>query len=185
MKKISLMLLSYGTIVLLVSCKSFKNELIQDNGIHNAIQNAILDFSKTSHIYSKGKVFSVSVSELENDKNLFVIRIGENSGKMFQNKEAKVGSKGKLASRYLKKKNGKLFYWWDDDYPLNQETISIFKEYNLLTSDKLEVYDSEIDDSKKAVHYYFCKDGPSNNYEKITTNIGIGYYDIPNIKCLK
>jgi len=124
---------------------------------------------------------------LNNNKDLFVVRIGVNTMKMIMKEEVEIGSKGSLASRYLKKDDGKLFFWWDDDYALNQETIDVFKEYDLLLKDNLEgnfeFYDIEIDDSKKAVHYYFCKNGLSSNYKKVTTNKGIGYYKTPSIKC--
>jgi len=178
------LIFSIGILFLiLISCSSFKHNFKKEKGINSAIQNAIIDFSKKSNIYKKGVVFSVSTHELENNNDLFVIRIAENNAKMLMKKEAVIGSKGKLASQYLKDDNGKLFFWWDDSHPLEQETIDIFKEYNILANNELDVLDIEIDDSKKAVHYYFCKNGSPSNYKKVTTNKGIGYYHVPKTNC--
>lgn len=97
-------------------------------------------------------------------------------------KEAVLGSKGRLPSRYIEK-NGKLFFWWDDDYSLTENTLAVFNKYNLLQGDKngtIKVPDSIIDDAEKAAHYYFCKEDLSK-YKRVITNKGVGYYDAPNL----
>lgn len=97
--------------------------------------------------------------------------------------DAVIGSKGKLASRYVIK-NGKLFFWWDDNYPLTEETLAVFKEYDILTEvmERGWIPDSSIDDAKKGAHYYFCRKD-AFRYKRVVTNITTGYYEPPKLKC--
>jgi len=203
MKLNNLFLLSL--ILLLGSCGTFKKELAQKGGQKEVAQNAILDFSNTSGLYKKDSVFSVWVHEplykmlLEetNDGNgrwiegkpyqgMIAVSVGANYNKILLTDSTKVGYKGvKIPTRYVEKDN-KLFYWWDEDYPLTQETLTVFKKYNLLVENDLdgviEYYDFKIDDAQKGVHYYFCKNDLTN-YKKVTTNKGIGFYDAPTLNC--
>jgi hypothetical protein len=197
MNRYILMLTSF---LLLASCGSFKKELFQTGGKEEAVKNAILDFSNTSSLYKKDTVFSVSfqdplyrmVLEKVDDGNskwiedkayegIIGVNVSADNNKIFFPEDAKIGSKGKLPSRYIEK-DGKLFYWWDDNYPLKKETLTILNKYNILEPDKISALDFSINDAQKGVHYFFCKDELSV-YKKITTNKAIGYYDIPNIKC--
>ncbi len=173
------------TILLaIVSCSTPKRALTQSSSENDPIKNAIIDFSNTGKLYKKDSVFSVEMLGLSNDKNVIAVRIGKNNRKLLLTKDAKVGSKGKLPSRYIEK-DGKLFFWWDDDYILTAKALSIFNKYDLLQDDKdgaIKIPDSFVDDSQKAVHYYFCKEDLST-YKKIITNKGIGYYDAPHLNC--
>ncbi|MFC4818031.1 hypothetical protein [Flavobacterium sp. GCM10023249] len=173
-------------LVLLNSCISFKTDLLQNGGKNEAIANAILDFSNREILFKKHNVFSISITELENNKDFLIVRIGRNNKRILVTSETIVGSKGKMPSRYVEK-NNKLFYWWDDDYPLTKDVIETYRKYNLLQSDEggwIKMPDYKIDDSQKAVHYYFCKKN-LNKYRKVITNIGIGYYALPELKCEK
>src|SRR5215204_3169498 len=132
-----------GTILML-NCASFRKELAQSGSSKEAVQNAILDFSSTGKLYKKDSVFSVSfhdtVSTMVLDKTgrwvngeiyegITAVRIGASYYQFLSTADTKVGSKGKLPSRFMEK-NRKLFYWWDDNYPLTEETIAVFKKYN-------------------------------------------------------
>jgi len=195
---ISILLLT--TFFLMESCGSFKKELFQTGGKEEAIKNAILDFSNTSSLYKKDTVFSVSfqdplyrmVLERIDDgnsewvegkpyKGVIGISISADENKIFLPKDAKVGSKGKLPSRYVEKE-GKLFYWWDDNYPLKEEALAIFHKYNILQPDKISALDFSINDAQKGLHYFFCKNDLSA-YKKVTTNKALGYYDAPTLNC--
>ena len=197
--------------VVLVSCASFKNNLIKTGGSIRdvAIHNAILDFSNSCRLYKKDSIFSVrfvdSVFSLAFDYGeyrwsrdkfyddlVFVTisahRIGEFCGeccdKFLYTKETTVGSKGKLPSRYVEK-DGKLFYWWDNDYPLTEAMLAILWKYNLLCDDTeglIGIPDFTIDERQKGAHYYFCKNNLSK-YKRILTNIGEGYYKPPELNC--
>ncbi len=192
-------------LFLIGSCSTFKKDLIQRGDQQEAIKNAILDFSNTSGLYKKDSVFSVSYHDplykmaLEKTDNgnerwiedklykgIVAVSISADYNKMLLTDSTKVGNKGaKLPTRYIER-DGKLFYWRDDDHPLTQEALNVFKRYNLLLEDDLdgvmEFYDFTTDDAQKGVDYFFCKNNLVE-YKKITTNKGIGYYGAPELKC--
>jgi len=102
----------------------------------------------------------------------------------FYTEETTVGSKGKLPSRYIEK-NGKLFYWWDKDYPLTEDMLAVLWKYDLLfdnTNEFLTFPQFSTNDKQKGAHYYFCKNDLSI-FKKVVTNRAIGFYDPPEIKC--
>lgn len=171
--------------MIVVSCSPQKKLFKQSDIKDTPIEIAISDFSRSTKLYKRDSVFYVAMVGLLNIENLFVVRVGKNTRKLLLTKDAKVGSKGKLPSRYFEK-DRKLFLWWDDDYPLTENALFIFKKYNLLQDDKngaIKVADSfNDDDAQKAAHYYFCKKNLLK-YKKIITNIGIGYYDAPDLNC--
>lgn len=185
---------------LFCSCSTFKNELVQTGGQEEAVQNAILDFSNTSHLYKIDMVFSISYNEEFYKMNfngsewvreslykeLTIVSISANYNKILLPNNAKVGEKNvKMPTRYIEK-DGKLFYWWDSKYPLTQKALDVFNKYDLLVKDNIdgliEFYDFEIDDNQKGVDYYFCRDDLTR-YKKVVTNKGLGYYDPPKLEC--
>ena len=192
-------------LLLFGSCGAFKKELVQTGGKEEAAQNAILDFSNTSGLYKKDTVFSVWVHDPlhrmvleETDEGnsrwvegkpyqgIVAVSIGANYNKILLTDSTKVGDKGaKIPTRYIER-DSKLFYWWDDDYPLAQEALTVFGKYNLLVENNLdgviEFYDFKINDAQKGVDYYFCKNDLTK-YKKITINKAIGFYDAPSINC--
>ncbi len=171
------------TLWLFESCVSFRDRLIKTGSQDEALQNAILDFSNSCRLYKKDKVFVVQVSKNEYDKFICIL-IGVNNMKLLLTEQAIVGSKGKLPSRYIEKE-GKLFYWWDNDYPLTEEALAIFHKYHILQDNKdgaIVLPEFEIDESQKDAHYYFCKNNLTK-YKRVTTNKGMGFYDIPNLDC--
>lgn len=202
MKLNNLLLLSL--LLLLGSCGAFKKELIQSGGQKEAMQNAILDFSNTSSLYKKDTAFSVWVHNplykmiLEETKdgngrwvegkpyeNVIAVSISADYNKMLLTDSTVVGKKGvKMPTRFIEK-NGKLFYWWDKDYPLTQEALDVFGKYNLLQDDEdgtILFPDFTINDAQKGIDYYFCKNNLTS-YKKVKTNKGIGFYDAPILNC--
>lgn len=201
MKKQTLLLISIA--FLFESCGSFKKELFKTGGKEEAIQNAIIDFTNTSKLYRKNSVFDVSFQDTLyrmvlrriNEQNaewivgepyneIKSVSISAASIKMLLTEDVKEGSKGKLASRYIEK-NGNLFYWWDDDFPLTEETLAILHKYNLLQNNEgswEEFPDIISNNSLEAVDYFFCRNDLSK-YKKIRTKKAIGYYDAPNLEC--
>ena len=98
-------------------------------------------------------------------------------------KDIKPGIKGRLPSRFIEI-DGKLIYWDDDDYPLTQETLDVLYKYGRLRDDPEGILylDNPTNDSKKGMHYYFCKQDLAT-YKKVKSAIGIGYYDMPTFGC--
>lgn len=203
MKLNNIFLLSIA--LLLGSCGAFKKELVKDGGQKETVENAILDFSNTSGLYKKDTVFSVSVHDplyqmvlKETDdgsgkwvedkpyQEIVAVSIGASYNKVLLTDSTKVGDRNvTIPTRYIEK-DGKLFYWRDDNYPLTQEALNVFKRYNLLLEDDfdgvMEFYDFTTDDAQKGVDYYFCKNNLLK-YRKVVTSKGIGFYDAPELKC--
>lgn len=192
-------------IFLLISgCSSVKSGLIQagENMQEIAIHNAIVDFSASCSLYKKDSVFSVSFKDTlysmtlkktddreswwERDKlyeDVATVTISASPEyKFLFTKSTIVGSKGKLPSRFLVKDH-KLFYWFDDNYPLTQEMLDVLWKYNLLQDDDdgwIVMPDNPTNDSQKGADYYFCKND-FTKYKRVVTNIGIGYYNPPKL----
>ena len=206
--KTSWLLFLISVILLIESCapfkgNSFRKELNQTGDKKEVIQNAILDFSNNGKLYKKDSVFIVSYLDTvhkmalkklddrnyswnkgEAYKDIVAVNIIVSYDQFLLTEDVKVGSKGVLPSRYIEK-DDKLFFWWDDDYPLNEKTLDVFHKYNLLQDDKggtIKYLDFTIDDAQKGADYYFCKNDLTK-YKKVITNIGIGYYDAPDLKC--
>jgi hypothetical protein len=189
-------------LVLFESCISLKKRLIKAGGQDEAIKNAILDFSNTCRLYKKDSVFSISFYDtvhrmvLERDDNgnyswikgktykgIIAITILRSYDKFFVTVDPQIGIIGKLPSRFIEK-DGKLFYWWDDNYPITEETVEVFRKHKLLCVDEEDKirYLEFTDYSNKGVDYYFCRNNLTK-YKRVITNRAIGSYDLPNLDC--
>jgi hypothetical protein len=195
-------------ILLLCGCASLKKEMTQTGESMQAvaIHNAILDFSNSCKLYKNDSVFSVNFNDSVFNE---AVLIRDNEGAMHWKRgslysslvsveisaspeykflitsNTKVGYKGHLPSRHIIK-DGKLFYWFDDSYPLTQEMLDLLWKYNLLQDDDGGLIispDNPINDRQKCAHYYFCKSDLSK-YKRVITNIGLGYYKPPKLKCI-
>ena len=186
---------------LLSGCKSSivipQKETYQTEDFINV---AISDFVSKCSLFKKDSVFKVSVEDTlvklsfqsEQSRwvldtvyqNVLVVEIlGLMDTKEWYFSDAVIGSKGELPSRYDIVK-GKLFFWEDDDYPLTEEILSVFKRYNILTEmmERGALPDNPINDAAKAADYYFCRNDVSN-YKRVVTHVATGYYEPPKLKC--
>lgn len=93
----------------------------------------------------------------------------------------------RLPTRHIIK-DEKLFYWHDPNYSLTKETIDAFLKFNI--AERIDIsdlslligYEGHIDDAIKATGYYFCKSNLAN-YKRVVSNIAIGWYKPPKLKC--
>jgi hypothetical protein len=171
------------------------------------IRNSILDFSNSCKLYKKNSIFSVSfvdsVYSLAFDSEAFrwykdkyyddlvCVRIIAHRidtvcegccNKFLYTAQTTIGSKGKLPSHYIEK-DGKLFFWPDDYFPLSEKMIAILWKYNLLCDDTaglIGIPEFTIDDKQKGADYYYSKYNLSK-YKRVVTNIGYGYYKPPKL----
>jgi hypothetical protein len=192
------------------ACKPAHITLISsaENMQDAVIRNSILDFSTSCKLYKQDSVFAVffvdSVFSLAFDReasrryrdkyyddlagvDISPHRIATDGDRccdqFLYTARTTVGSKGKLPSRYIEK-DGKLFYWWDDDFPLSEEMIAILWKYNLLCDDTaglIGIPDFSINEKLKGAHYYYSKHNPSK-YKRVVTNIARGHYKPPKLK---
>ena len=134
---------------LLSGCKSsiviLQKETYQTEDFINV---AISDFVSKCSLFKKDSVFKISVEDTLVElsfqseqsrwildtvyQNILVVNVFGLINKVWYFSDAVIGSKGELPSRYAIVK-GKLFFWEDDDYPLTEEILSVFKMYNILT----------------------------------------------------
>lgn len=203
--------LSVTFIVFFIGCGFSKAKLVRsgENIRDIAINNAIWDFSNSCKLYKNDSVFDVSFVDsvflltLDREKprwyrdkfyeDLVLVSISahrisddceECCDKFLYTTKTTVGSKGKLPSRYIEK-DDKLFFWWDDGYPLTEEMLAILWKYNLLCDDTeglIGLPDFTTNDRLKGAHYYFCKNSLSK-YKRVITSIANGYYKPPKLKC--
>lgn len=162
---------------------SFKKELIAKGGRDEAIYNAIIDFTNTSSkLYKYNSIFTIKTVEI--NEEIMVVRIGKNSMQLLLTDSTITGSIGFFPSKYFEK-DDKLFFWWDDEYPLTDTALNVFKKYNLLQvteNTPIRFPDFVIDDSQKAAHYYFCKNDLTK-YRVVMNNKAIGLYKPPKLNC--
>lgn len=198
-------------VLLLSSCASPKFNFVTDiSDIKtSAICNAIEIFTKTKpKIYREDSVFYITftdtifslvfkeVSQPNKHKvthewmrdtyyeGLGAVNIsGSSDFRYFFTPDIQVGLKAKIIPNRFIEKNGKLFLWDDDDYPITEELLAKLHQYNLFLEDTGAVFpDNPVDDSKMGFDYLFCKNDFSK-YKIIITNRALGYYNIPKIRC--
>lgn len=198
-------IISFSVLLSIFGCSSLKKSMIvaDENLQERAIHNAIIDFSTNCKLFKKDSVFDVSYEDSVFKEGVWV-RVDEKSYKDGRTHIRKRGSfydgivavqisasadykyyyseetKTKLPSRHLII-NGKLFYWWDDNYPITEEMIAVLWKYNLLQTNFI-IPEFSIDESQKGADYYFCKSDLSK-YKRVITNIGLGFYKPPKLKC--
>lgn len=189
------------TIVILAAlCYSVASQPISDKNANcnTAFEIAITDFLKCG-LCKKYNVFYVSVSDRNGYErykintdiltiNIFPTETKNRTMPFYYITQAdSVGSK-RLPTKHIIK-NGKLFYWHDSEYGLTEEMIKVLIDYNV--ADSLETSEIDhilgqewqgIDEKTKGADYYFCKNN-LNNYKRVITNIGIGEYKPPKLKC--
>ena len=188
------------TLVLLTGCSGWKQLLIGQGNEYDLINNAILDFSNTERLFKQDSTFHVTFIDtlysmkLERvddrtlkwipDKkyeNIIGVSILGSIGKIYYIDDIEIGSFGSLPSRYMEK-NNKLYYWYDDDYPLTQDVVDVLNKFNVIEKiESIAMVEFIIDDGKKGASYYFCRDNFSK-YKKVVSTIAIGY-DIPKLHC--
>lgn len=196
-------------LFLLLAVSAVKAQLNQSYGqeiqiqAHDQIrQNAVKDFSKTK-LFKKRSFFYISfcdtVCRMKLEKpddshykwvrakvynDLIAINILPDSNMFFLDTTITITQNKGIPSRCIEQ-DGKLFFWYDDQYSLTNSTIKLFDKYHLLWRGapvNAEDHPFAIDDSAEAAEYYFCK---SNLFifKRVITSRAIGAYDPPEIVC--
>jgi hypothetical protein len=167
-------------VFFLVSCASWKGLLVSKGNDEVAIHNAICDFLNTSPLSKHDSAFSISLKEYK--EGILGISIYGATQKPLIVKNNNTFSYSGLPTMYIEKER-KLFYWYDSTRTVTSEVISILKEYNHIDTAILNVYiPTHINHSKKAEHYYFCRNNLLK-YKKVRTRIAMGYYEPPKLDC--
>ncbi len=170
-------------IALFSSCSSWKSKLGMTNEQNEAVFIAVQDFLHTSKLSKQDTVFSVHIESL-NDQILGISIVGT-TDRLYPTPENKIGTNKKyFPTRYFEE-NNKLFIWYDSIYYITDELVNKLSMYNRIDSINvngiIELRGS-IDDSKKGVDYYICKNNILR-YKKITTRTAMGWYKPPKVIC--
>lgn len=159
------------------TCTTWKLNLNQVNRNHAAIENAVLDFYKTSSLAKKNNTFSVYAKELNSD--VLGVSIMGTINKLIVTEDNK---SSQIPTRYIEYE-GKLFYWYDENYSLNDTTIDKLNQYKLIDSIPSFSFAELInDDTKKGMNYFFCKQN-LKNYKKIKTTKTLEAYSFSKLNC--
>lgn len=191
---------SLTILILAALCCSAAPQPISDKkaNYNTAFEIAIADFLECG-LCEKYNAFYVSISdrnEYEHYKisadiltiNIFPTETKNRIMPFYYITQADTVGSNRLPTKHIIK-NGKFFYWHDSEYGLTEEMIKLFMNYNI--ADSLENSEVDhilgqewqgIDERAKGADYYFCKDN-LNNFKRVITNIGIGGYKPPKLKC--
>jgi hypothetical protein len=182
----------------IAGCTLPRNVSNPKGGKEAVIQNSINDFTKT-RFFKNGIAFSVSFyKDFKGSKlfkqaegtykwtpdksypDIFAVSILNHSTKFFYN-PADTGKIKTNVPQCILWKDGKLFYWWDEEKPLVESTINSFRALGLIEENP-NLLEFGTDDSQKAVDYFICKNDYSKYRRKIT-KLAIGYYKPPKLRC--
>lgn len=138
---------------------------------------AINEFLKTN-LFKKGKVHRIDSLLLE--KDIVYIGINETNFKVLasENEVEKI-------PECLEINNSLFIQGWKSKNFNAQHSINLLKKYGVLldnTDENFFSFNVEVDDTRKELAIYFCKDNKSI-FKKVKSNIAVGYYNIPKLKC--
>lgn len=185
-------------ILAVSSCATWRNTLSSGGGIDDAISNSISDFINTSKLFETDSIFALSITE---DEDCYIISIGGAVNKIYPNIRDTVGAKNDLFPTNYLIRDGRLFYWNNPEQKITQEMIDVLSQYNAIDLNwrdreynvPLNIADGEygeniyippmvIDDGKKGLIYYICKNDVTN-YKKIGFDTIWRRYKQPKLKC--
>ena len=170
-------------IFFVASCAAWKGNLKSHGDRNVTVENAIIDFLNTERLSKKDSVFSIIVEDLNN--NILAVSILGDESELYPGPNTKIGKKHQYFPSRYKVQNNKLFYWYDSTHVLTEDFVSVLSKYNHIDSlnvNGIVEIRGFINDAKKGVGYYFCKNNLLK-YKKHRGTIAMGYYDPPNLKC--
>ncbi len=169
------------------SCATWREALVREGNHTDAIHNAIIDFVNTNRLSKKDSIFYVIL--FDKDTTIWGVEIiGSDGEKLYPTPENKIGTNYPYFPTDYFEYKGKLFYWYDSTKYVTEELIKVLSKYDLIDSLNVDsivaIPTLFIDDAKKAVDYYFCRNNLLK-YKKVTTRIAIGWYEPPKLRCKK
>jgi hypothetical protein len=181
MKKYSLISLIF-TIVLIESCSAQNIKIINPVSYNDAIITAIDNFLQAKKYTKSDTVFIVSIRNV--DDNLLGIGISAQRNRIAVFTENEIDySYRNFPTNYLER-DKKLFYWKDSTRSMSTELINKLRSMNLVDTAIANKYFPEriVDESQKAMHFYFCKSN-LKKFKKVYTRTAMGWYEPPKNVC--
>lgn len=145
---------------------------------------AINDFLQVEKVSKLDSVFSVDIMVI--DENIIGVSIISALNKLIPTARNEIGSNHPNFPTQYCIINSKLFYWYDSTASINTKLIKALSQFHQIDSmnvnEFVEFPETLIDDSKKGVDYYFCRNN-INKYKRVITSRGLGYYKTPKLRC--
>lgn len=177
-------ILSCLVCAFLGSCSTWRQTLVSQGTITDAVENAIEDFVRTSKkLLKEDKAFSIHSDTLKGDIVLVSI-LGAGDRVRLANENTKPGTQDGYFPTDYKVVDGKLFYWYDPEKVITTQLLKVLKEYEHIYYQKYE-YDFpeySFDDAKKAAMYYFCMND-LRYYKKHVSSRSLPENKLPKMKC--
>ncbi len=167
----------------MTGCSPWKNMMVRDGDLNDAIRNAIYDYSNSAKKDKMDSVYFVYTEDVTAD--ILGVNIYGTYNKVLLITEDSISySYRAFPTDYLIIEKD-LYFWYDSTQAVTIETISVLYEYDLIDTMIINVYIPEMTIShKKGMDYYFCKDDLMK-YKKVWTKSAMGYYDPPEINCVE
>ncbi|MDB9721029.1 hypothetical protein OAA67_04035 [Winogradskyella sp.] len=164
-------------LLFVVSCSSKKHNLTSSNSNDATINNTITDFSQTDGLFKTNNVFEINKQNVlhsvkgnidktnyrlingEPHQSLINVTIKISTLHINENLKSEIGTKSKIVPSRYSIKDEKLFYWWDLDHKVTQDTYDTLKSFGVIkTTDTID----NTNKKPEGVNYYYC----SNNLAK-------------------
>jgi hypothetical protein len=171
-------------IIMVGSCTTYRSSLVVKGRRNEAIQNAIIIFLHSGgKLMKKDTVFSIHTKGF-GDTLIGVDIFGQNN-KLLPGPQTKIGTNQPgFPTNYIEK-NGKLFYWYDEQGVITPDLVAMLSKYKRIDSLNVNGFvgipKHSIDESKKGTNYFFCT-CDLRKYKRDRSSIGLSA-PLPNLKC--
>lgn len=171
----------------IIGCSPWKHTLVSQGEVNEAVNNAIIDFSRTCKLFHDDSVFHASICA-NNDSVIVVSILGDDFGRIFPLITDTIGGISRNVPTRYAILDKKLFYWDDSTQRISKDLMSVLYQYDRIDPFYLNggsgIPDTEIivDDSKRGAGYYFCKQN-LKKYKRVVSRTAYGWYEAPRLKC--
>ncbi|WP_339625035.1 hypothetical protein [uncultured Winogradskyella sp.] len=186
-----------SVLLIVVNCSSKKQSMKDSHSIDSTIDKTILDFSKTDDLFKGYTVFEITQREVLQhvkgniDSTKYRLVNGRPHQSLIQvivkvsdlhieaTLASEIGTKSKIIPSRYHIKDNKLFYWWDSNFEVTQDTFDTLTSFGVINTQEKTI---ESNEGQKGVNYYFC----SNNTEKfikLESNEALSSYNTSPLFC--
>lgn len=182
-KTISMSLFWSAMFVFLIGCSTSRDLELLNQASDSVMSKAVTLYLQNGLDVDGHKSFFLYKVPFE-ENGLVGVSVSPSQSDVLVNDDIVPGTYG-LAPSVAIEREGKLFYWHNNDVPLTEQVLNLLYSYDLVEYDPtgLKTMPTHtINDSRKATHYFFCVNGKTV-YRRRVTSIGLGYYNPPRINC--
>lgn len=176
-------------ILIMVSCSSWKSQLLKSGSIDNARMNAIFDYAYTIQFHYGDQL--VIVNNLEDSNDFYIFSFFSDKQVTAMPHDTIGASSIYFPNKYVEV-NNQLFLWTDKQNTISREIVDILQKRKVIDSTYIMIDDGRLpsdyelidisDDSKKGVTYFICKNNLLK-YKRIKSSSEIPNDNYPELKC--